>query len=334
MGAPLRIGILGASRIGEEAIVKPAKATGHRLVAVAARDPDRAQAYATRHGIERAVATYSDLISDPEVDLVYNALPNGLHGPWNIEAIRAGKNVLTEKPFSSNAEEARVVAAEAAAADVTVLEGIHYVFHPVNRRLFGLVRNGEIGTVTAVETEFRTPVPSAGDPRWELALAGGSMMDCGCYGIHAARMLADVCGGTPRVVGTRVEEYAPGVDSRFDADLEYPSGVRATIVTTMLADHLHFTFRVAGTEGEVLVHNFLRPHDDDRVSITIGDATTVEHLGTKSSYTFQLEALADHLSGATTLPIGPADAIANMRMIDEAYMHAGLGIRPAASVGR
>ncbi|WP_072687259.1 Gfo/Idh/MocA family protein [Rhodococcus marinonascens] len=330
MSTPLRIGILGASSIGEDAIVKPAKATGHRLVAIAARNPDRARAYAARHGIERTVATYADLISDPEVDVVYNALPNGLHGPWNIEAVRTGKNVLTEKPFSSNAEEAEAVVAEAAAAGVTVLEGIHYVFHPVNQRLFGLVRSGDIGTVTAVETEFRTPLPAASDPRWELPLAGGSMMDVGCYGIHAARMLADVCGGTPRVVGTRVQEYAPGVDSRFDADLEYPSGIRATVASTMLADHLHFTFRVIGTEGEVLVHNFLRPHDDDRVSVTIGGTTTVEHLGTKSSYTFQLEALADHLSGGTTLPIGPADAVANMRMIDEAYLHAGLGIRPTS----
>ncbi|AOW94403.1 oxidoreductase [Rhodococcus sp. WMMA185] len=330
MGTELRIGILGASSIGGDAIVEPAKATGHRLVAVAARDRERAQVYAERHGIERTASTYADLVSDPEIDVVYNALPNGLHGPWNIEAVRAGKNVLTEKPFSSNADEAEKVVAEAAAAGVTVLEGIHYIFHPVNHRLFGLVRSGEIGAVTAIETEFRTPVPPPGDPRWELALAGGSMMDLGCYGIHAARMLADVYSGAPRVVGTRVEEYAPGVDSRFDADLEYPSGVRATVASTMLADHLHFTFRVIGTEGEVLVHNFLRPHDDDRVSVKIGGTTTVEHLGTKSSYTFQLEALADHLAGVATLPIGPADAVANMRMIDEAYTHAGLGIRPTS----
>ena len=118
-------------------MIKPATATGHRLVAVAARDPERARAYAAQHGIERVVGSYAELISDPEVDVVYNALPNSLHGPWNLAAVRAGKHVLTEKPFSSNAVEARAVAEAARVSGVTLLEGFHYLFHPVNRRPAG-----------------------------------------------------------------------------------------------------------------------------------------------------------------------------------------------------
>ena len=98
-------------------------------------------------------------------------------------------------------------------------------------------------------------------------------------------MLSDVCGGAPVVTGTRHEEYAPGVDSWFDIELEYPSGATASVVTTMLDERYHFTFRVFGTEGDVLVHNFLQPDIDDRVSVTAGGRTSVEHLGTKSSYT-------------------------------------------------
>src|SRR5215207_1053797 len=113
---PLRIGVLGAARIAELAIVKPARATGTRLVAIAARDRARAAAYAAEHGVERALASYADVLADPEVEVVYNPLPNVLHGPWNLAAIAAGKHVLSEKPFASTAGEAAEVRAAAQAA--------------------------------------------------------------------------------------------------------------------------------------------------------------------------------------------------------------------------
>src|SRR5262249_52971752 len=106
VSAPLRIGILGAARISERALVTPAREGGHRLVAVAARDRDRAQAFADAHGVERVAGSYAELIADPEVEVVYNPLANGLHGPWNLAALRAGKHVLSEKPSASNAQEA------------------------------------------------------------------------------------------------------------------------------------------------------------------------------------------------------------------------------------
>ena len=102
----LRIGVLGASRIAEAAIIGPAHELGHRLVAVAARDPRRAQAFAEKYGVERALASYEDVINDPEVDVIYNPLANSLHAPWNLAAVAAGKPVLTEKPFACNRTEA------------------------------------------------------------------------------------------------------------------------------------------------------------------------------------------------------------------------------------
>ncbi|MDT5191644.1 MAG: hypothetical protein QOI28_3895, partial [Mycobacterium sp.] len=122
----LGIGVLGASRIAESAIVGPAAELGHRLVAVAARDRSRAETFAGKYGVERVVASYQDVIDDPEVDVVYNPLANSLHAPWNLAAIEAGKPVLSEKPFARNQSEARHVADAADAAGVTVLEGFHY----------------------------------------------------------------------------------------------------------------------------------------------------------------------------------------------------------------
>jgi predicted dehydrogenase len=130
----LRIGVLGASRIAESAIVDPANELGHRLVAVAARDPQRAAGFAQKYGVERVVDSYQDVIGDPDVDMVYNPLANSLHAPWNLAAVAAGKPVLTEKPFAGNRSEAQRVAAAADAAGVTVLEGFHYLFHPVMQR--------------------------------------------------------------------------------------------------------------------------------------------------------------------------------------------------------
>src|SRR5580765_7559409 len=117
---PLRVGILGAARICELAIVKPAHVTGTRLVTVAARDRRRAEAFAAEHGVERIADSYAAVLADPEVEVVYNPLPNALHGPWNLAAVAAGKHVLSEKPFASTAEEAIEVRAAAQDAGVTV----------------------------------------------------------------------------------------------------------------------------------------------------------------------------------------------------------------------
>src|SRR6478609_488751 len=114
---PLRLGILGAARITGLAVIKPAKTTGTRLVAVAARDPARATAFAEAHGIGRVHESYLDVINDPDVEAVYNPLANSLHAPWNKAALTAGKHVFTEKPSASNAVEAEDVAALATTTD-------------------------------------------------------------------------------------------------------------------------------------------------------------------------------------------------------------------------
>src|SRR6266516_1676958 len=201
---PLRIGVLGAARIADLAIGGPARTTGDRLVAVAARDRRRAEA-----------------VADPEVEVVYHPLANIMHGPWNLAAVRAGKHVLTEKPFASNAAEARQVRDAAVAAGVTVLEGFHYLHHPVTRRLHALLDSGELGSLRHVEADMVMAAPADDDPRWSLELAGGALMDLGCYSLHAHRVLAPWAGGPPHLVAARGGERAgrPGVDQWLEAEL-------------------------------------------------------------------------------------------------------------------
>jgi predicted dehydrogenase len=133
----LRIGILGASRIAELAIMGPAAALGHRVVAVAARDRGRAETFARSYGVERVVNSYAELVADPEVDVVYNPLATAFHAKWNRAALQAGKAVLTEKPFARNRAEAELVRAAARRSGTVIVEGFHYLFHPITQRMVG-----------------------------------------------------------------------------------------------------------------------------------------------------------------------------------------------------
>ena len=172
---PLRIGVLGAARISELSIVGPAAATGTRLVAVAARNRDRAEAFAGKHGIERVLDSYAEVLADPDVEAIYNPLANSLHAPWNRAAILAGKHVLTEKPFASNAIEAAQVRDLARGKPLVLFEGFHYLYHPLMKRLMTVLADGELGTVQRdrehhvhARTRRRRPALVAGP--WPAAL--------------------------------------------------------------------------------------------------------------------------------------------------------------------
>ena len=328
---PLRIGVLGAARISALSIAGPAAATGHRLVAVAARDRGRAEAVAEKHGVERVVDGYHDLINAPEIDVVYNPLPNGLHGPWNIRSLRAGKHVLSEKPSASNTAEALAVEEEVRAAGTVFMEAFHYLFHPLTERLLAIAESGELGRIEHVATMVAIPPPPDDDPRWSLALAGGAMMDLGCYGLHAQRMAGRFAGGSPKLVsaqaGTR--HGRPGVDEWLDAEFNFPSGATGSARCHMGYGHGEMTFRVVGAKGEAVAHNFVQPHLDDRLTVSTDSGSRIESLGTRSSYTYQLEAFAGAVRRGLPLPIDAADAVSNMTLIDAAYAAAGLPARPS-----
>lgn len=336
---PLRIGILGAARIAPIAIIAPAQEVGARLVAVAARDRGRAQEFADEHGIERTVADYDALVRDPEIDVVYNPLPNGLHAPWNLAAVRAGKHVLSEKPFAANAAQAREVAQAAVAAQVHVLEAFHYPFHPVFRRLCELIEQGAIGQVRHVEAPMRMPAPAPDDPRWRLELAGGSTMDLGCYAFHVGRHLGvRFAGGEPIIEAAiaRERDGLPGVDERLSVEARYPGGATADLGSDMDAggdmdgDHWDFHLRVTGTTGSIRCANFVQPHLDDTLQIRRdGREVVTENVGALSSYTYQLEAFTALVREGRSVGYDPlADAITQAEFVDAAYRAAGLDPRP------
>jgi predicted dehydrogenase len=165
--------------------------------------------------------TYAEVIDDPEVEVVYNALVSSLHAKWNSYALNAGKHVLSEKPFASNATEALLVRDVAGTASGQIVEGFHYLHHRVNQRLRELVTSGELGDIQRVEIEFTIPAPPDSDPRWSLELAGGATMDLGCYVLNAARQVGRWLGQTPSVVSADATLKSPA--STLPCELSWPT---------------------------------------------------------------------------------------------------------------
>src|SRR5215831_3559862 len=246
------MGVLGAARIAPNALLKPARAVPEVQVrAIAARDPVRAAAFAGKWGIPVIHNGYSELVADPELDAVYIPLPNGLHAQWTLAAIAAGKHVLCEKPFTSNAEQARTVADAAAATDLVVMEAFHYRYHPLMARALEVIRDGAIGEVTRVETELAFPLPRFSDIRYSYELAGGALMDVGCYAVHCLRTLGP---GEPTVTSARATLHTSTVDRAMTAEVRFPSGATGRVRCSMWSRRLiGVSARVRGTAGSLSI---------------------------------------------------------------------------------
>lgn len=330
---PLRIGILGAARIAPSAIIFPAQATGHQLVAVGARDKSRAAEFAKQYQIQKAYGSYQEVIDDPEVDVIYNALHNGAHGPWNIKALAAGKHVLSEKPSASNAAEAKEVAAAVSKSGKVFMEGFHYYYHPVFQRLLAIVKSGEIGEVIKVESALLIPMPDKEDLRLKFDLAGGSMMDVGCYSLHSQRMISQlIADGEPTIVKADANAADGKIDTKLYMQLKYPNGVAALAKGDFEAAEMTAPLTVTGSKGSVHLPNFVVSGWDPRVIVESGGQKRVEHLPSISTYTYQLIAFADAIDLGKPIKTDAKDALTQATLIDSAYQSAGLPLRPTFKI--
>ena len=231
MSDELRIGTLGAAKITPMALIRPARNVDRvSVTAVAARDRKRADRFAKKHGVAKVYDDYEALVADPDLDVIYNPMPNSLHAEWTLPALDAGKHVLSEKPYTSNADQAERVHQASERSGRVVMEAFHYSYHPLIARVLDLVSSGELGQLRRVETWMCFPLPFPNDIRYRLDLAGGSTMDGGCYAIHMARTVA---GEEPEVVSARAKLARPEIDRAMDADLRFPSGVAGTIHSSM-----------------------------------------------------------------------------------------------------
>lgn len=320
----LRIGILGAARIAPSAICIPALALSHKLVAVGSRNLQKARIFADRWGIENVVSGYEGLVNHPDIDVVYNALPNSMHAKMNIAAMHAGKHVISEKPFASNFGEAKNVAEIAMKTKSKIIEAFHYRYHPAIKRAIEIAVAGEIGEITKVSSALNIPAPSQEDHRWQFELAGGAMMDLGCYSLHIQRHLSlSLFNSEPELVSAEAKQNIPNVDKFMRAIFTYANGAQGEISCNMDYSHFDSPLRITGTKGEIFLPSFVLPGVDDRVIITSPVSNRTEYLGNVSSYTWQLAAFSEYVRGAEVFT-GIDDAQANAHAIDNIYLAAGM----------
>jgi predicted dehydrogenase len=330
----LRIGVLAASRIAEEALIQPAALVeGVELTAIAARDLGRAKQAADRWNIPQAFGSYDELIDCDDVDAIYIGTPATLHRRWAIAAIEAHKHVLCEKPFAANADDAQLIADAASRGDVVVMEAFHWRYHPYVGQIRAVLDSGVLGEITTIDATFGIPKGeiTLDDIRFDLSVGGGSTMDLGCYPIQWVRFAA---GAEPEVTSATADCPVDSVDGSLRATLRWPSGVTGSVESTMLHDKAEYEcwLRVVGDQGTMLANNPLAPQNGGAVITvdTASDHRTIE-ADTSTTYFHQLVAFRDAVVDGTPFPTTAEDGVRNMKVIDDCYRAAGLPPRPSAN---
>jgi predicted dehydrogenase len=323
---PLQIGILGAARIAPMALIRPAQKVAEvEVAAVAARDSARARKFAAKHGIGRVHDGYDDLLNDPDLDAIYNPLPNALHCEWTIRALEAGKHVLCEKPLASNEAEARLMKTAAERAGRVLTEAFHWRYHPLTTRVGELLESGDLGAVRHIEVSTCVPFVIPGDIRYQYALGGGASMDIGCYAVSILRFLG---GSEPEVLSARARRASPDVDRWMQADYRFGNGATGrTTASLFSAQLLKLSARVTTERGFINLFNPLAPHVFHRLKVCRDGVTTTESVPGEATYTCQLRAFEQAIRGGKPAITDAAYGVANMRVIDDIYRKAGMRLR-------
>lgn len=324
--SPIRIGILGAAAIVPMALTNPARRVHEaQILAIAARDPKRAYSFAKRHHIPRVHQTYAALLADPDIDAIYNPLPNSLHAEWTIRALKAGKHVLCEKPIASNTAEAEEMAKAARETGLVLSEAFAYRYFPLTERVKQIMKSGELGDIRHIDAQFCFLLPSPKNIRFNYDLAGGALMDCGCYPVSLIRYLAEA---EPAVDRAEARLFAPQVDHNMTADLSFSDSRTARLECGMLSPKVfRSVLKVEGDAGSLRVLGAFQPHWFNWLTVNGRNGKYSERVRGENSYILQLRSFIKAIRGETNLNTGPNDAIGNMRVIDAIYEKAGLNKR-------
>ena len=321
----IRWGILSTARIGTKQVI-PAMQQGQycEVTAISSRDMDRAQAAAEALDITKAYGSYEELLADPEVDAVYNPLPNHLHVPWSIKALEAGKHVLCEKPIALTAAEGQqLVDAARQHPHLKVMEAFMYRHHPQWQLAKRLVNEGQIGELRTIQTIFSYYLVDPKNVRNQADIGGGGLMDIGCYAISLSRFIFDA--EPERVVG--IVEFDPlfETDRLASAIMDFGRGTATFTCGTQLASYQRVN--ILGTQGRVEIEiAFNAPPDRPcRVWHQRGDEIEEILLPVVDQYTIQGDLFAQAILNDTPVPTPIEDAVANMQVIERIFESAREG---------
>ncbi len=316
-------GVISTANINKRLLAGVRLAENATALAVASRDAERARAYAREHEIERAYGSYEELLADPDVEVVYVSLPNGLHVEWSRRALEAGKHVLCEKPLSRHPHEVQELYDLAQARGLHLMEAFMYRHNPQTLRLKELVESGRIGKLRLIRSHFSfNALP--GDVRLTQALEGGSLMDVGCYPVSMARLLA----GEPERVWAEQVIGGEGVDVVLAATLRFPGDVLCHIDSSLAAPD-RYEVEVVGSEAVLYVadpwHVFEPGIELRRDGAEPEIISVPVNVPMVDSYQGEVSNLSDAVRGLHAPRLGRADALGQARTIDALYRSAATG---------
>jgi predicted dehydrogenase len=301
---------------------------------VASRDTATATTYAAEQGIPRSYGSYEDLLADPEIDVVYNPLPNSMHVPWSIRALEAGKHVLCEKPMARSVAAVEEAFDAAERAGRLLMEAFMWRFHEQTAVLERLVREQAVGPVRHVRTTFAfTLAADSGDVRWNHELEGGALMDVGCYCVSGLRTLLGeplrvsaeaVKGGPASEAVTSAQREAGGVDGRMAGVLRFAGGVTGSFECAFDTVPRH-SIEVVGVEGTLLSSDPWHGRAPSIVRIAADGSREPVPVAAVNPYAREVEDLSRAVREGTEPTLGRADAVAQARVIEALYRSADEG---------
>lgn len=320
--AKTRWGILSTAKIGTGKVIPGIqRAKGAEAVAIASRDLGRAEAVAKELGIPKAYGSYEALLADPDIDAIYNPLPNHLHVPLTLQAVAAGKHVLCEKPIGLTAQDAAQLLV--LPRDRLVMEAFMVRFHPQWLRAREAARSGELGEVRAVQAFFSYYNVDPANVRNQLDIGGGGILDIGCYPIVAGRFIFEA--EPRRVIALVDRDPATGVDRLASAILDFGEGRRTEFTVSTQLTPLQRVDIVGTKKRFEITIPFNAPQAEAVTVYTddgsrLGDASALaETIAPVDQYAEEVDAFSAAIRGEITLPYGPADAVQNMKIIDALF---------------
>ncbi len=315
----LRWGILSTSNFALTKIIPALKNCKHaEVTAIASRELQKAKRVAQEQGIARAYGSYEELLADPEIEVIYNPLPNHMHVPWSIKAIAAGKHVLCEKPIALSSAEAQLLLNEAKLhSSRKVMEAFMYRHHPQWQRAKQIVREGKIGELKTIQSFFSYFNTNADNIRNIADVGGGGMMDIGCYNVSLSRFIFDA--EPQRVLG--LLEYDPEfkTDRIASGILDFGRGTSTFTCSTQLSPYQRVN--IFGTEGRVEIEIPFNAPPDRPCRIWHKYGNEIDEIGFAvcDQYTIEGDLFSQAVMNDTPVPTPLEDAVANMRVIEAIF---------------
>lgn len=327
MAEKIRWGILGCAAIAEKAFIPAIKKSEKaELVAIASRDLTKAKYWAGKYNIRKAYGSYEDLLADPEIEAIYNPLPNHLHHPLTIKSLQSGKHVLCEKPLALTATEVQEMFAEAEKNNRLLMEGFMYRFHPQIEETMKLIRSGAIGEPRLVRSAFTFIFDrNRSNYRWLPEMGGGALYDVGCYTINAARLVFQT---EPEEIIARAHlDETTGVDLTTSLICTF-SGHRQALLTCSFELEFQSSLEISGTKGRIyLGRAFSAKNFETEIQLTRGQKTEL----IKFEPTDQFQLMIDHFclaaQGITKPLLDYQDSWGNVLVIEKSLFKNGDALR-------